>query len=180
MALLRGARFPAGLIGTVPILVANEGSKPAQLEVGGPVSVVSTGNFYVNRGTFLAPEWHQLNEAAALATDTTPAEGFYRPQWTGSGWTEGKSEGEILEAAKETKKRELGQAALSVLALSLTPGLEVYEAIFLLATATTTGQKDGRLDAMRGAGEKLLAKHAQTDLATTEAELEAISWEEQT
>ena len=65
--------IPAGHIATLPVLLPNESDKPTQnFEVGGLVVVRTTGNQWVNRGSFAVPAWHQLNESAALATNTTP------------------------------------------------------------------------------------------------------------
>ena len=48
--------IPAGHIATLPVLVPNESDKPTQnFEVGGLVVVRTTGNQWVNRGSFAVP-----------------------------------------------------------------------------------------------------------------------------
>jgi hypothetical protein len=113
--------------------------------------------------------------------DSRPPEGFHTPKWNGSSeaWVEGKPEADIVEARKAEKIAEIHAAAISELTPLFTEGLGRDELVFLLAAHVKSiagAQADPRLSEVERVGTKALSKKAEIEAASSEAELESISW----
>jgi hypothetical protein len=107
-----------------------------------------------------------------------PPEGFYTPRWSGSGWVEGKTPSEVLEAAKASKHIELKVAFRERYEPTFEAGfLEVDYLIDRLRRNLTVPQAErDRLAAAASGIDRLRTLLQQVNAATTVAEVEAIRW----
>lgn len=107
--------------------------------------------------------------------ESRPPEGFHAPKWTGSAWTEGKSQAERLAAAKEAKRAELAWAfvaANTTLYSETAPEYAIWLAVPEYA-ATPNGQRPQAIRAnIARYRERLVAVNA----AATEADVEGVVW----
>jgi hypothetical protein len=123
-----------------------------------------------------------LEDGAPLpqgCVESRPPGGFYAPKWTGSEWVEGKPASEIVEALKAEKIAQMHAAAISELTPLFTEGLGRDELVFLLAAHVRSiagPQADPRLAEVERVGSKALAKKEAMEAASSEEELEEISW----
>ncbi len=126
-----------------------------------------------------------LKEGAPLPVgciESRPPEGFHSPRWTGSGWTEGKPQAEILAGLKAAKVGEMAGAAIDALAPLFTPNAGRDETALLVASHVLkiceafNIPPDPRLTEVVATGEKALAKKAEVEGATTVEALEAVTW----
>lgn len=109
----------------------------------------------------------------AGCVESRPPEGYHRPRWTGSAWTEGKAGAEVLAVAKDSKKRQLEQAFADETAASFGGGA-AWAGVMVGALATDA--RDARITALKARVVKLRDKLAAVEGATTIAEVETITW----
>lgn len=104
-----------------------------------------------------------------------PPEGFHAPKWTGSAWTEGKSQAERLVEAKEAKRAELARAFVAA-NTALYPEAAPEYAIWLAVPEYAATPNAQRPQAIRANIARLRERLAAVNAATTVEAVAAILW----
>ena len=106
---------------------------------------------------------------------TRPQEGFYRPRWTGTTWTEGMAVSGLLVAAKAAKRAELAGAFVGA-NTALYPEVEDVFSIWLAVPEYAADPNATRPTAIRANITRLRDRLAAVEAATTVAGVEAVAW----
>lgn len=141
----------------------------------GPVAKIDTEGFYVE--DVLVGDDQEL---PAGCVGERPPEGLHTPRWTGSGWTEGKPEAEIVEARKAAKVEVIKAAGVEELAAYLPHGRDelqaVHNAALVAIQEALNLPVDERLRRVDEAQRKAFARRDEVEQAASVEEVEAVEW----
>lgn len=109
------------------------------------------------------------------AVETRPREGFRRPRYDGTAWTEGMATAEILTVVKSAKRAELAQAFVAANTV-LYPEVSEEFAIWLAVPEYAASPNGARPTAIRSNILRFQDRRSKVDAATTEAGVLAVIW----